>query len=718
MSKLNHDKIIPRSRIVAVIFTLLGLAIIGKATYIMTAKKDYWFAVASRLKVDSLGIEPMRGNIFSCDGQLLASSLPKYRVCMDFGVHTEETDSIWLAQLDSICEGLHEIFPSKSAKHFKDHLNKGRKLGRRSWAIWPHRVDYHTYVKVRQLPVLNMPPNRGGFHTEEIPSRTRPFGSLAKRTIGAVYESSGKPYCGLEMQYDSVLRGKMGYVNRRKVLNRFTNIPMSEAVNGSDIVTTIDVRIQDIAERALIDMMEKEKEQRNMGVAIVLEVATGDIKAMVNLERDDSDGQLKEIHNNAISYRCEPGSVFKTASVLVALDDGVADTSDIIHTGKGVLTMYTRRMRDHNWNRGGYGSINLARALEVSSNIGIGKRIDDIYARTPEKYVEGLYRVGMAEDLQLDIPGYLKPKIRMPQRLPNGRFTDDWYGSALPWMSIGYETEVAPINTVAFYNAIANNGKMMRPRIVKCFMRDGQVEQEFPPVVLKEQIARPEAIATIRTTLEHVVSQGLGKKAGSRMFKVAGKTGTAQISQGASGYRNGVTNYWLSFCGYFPADNPQYTCIVCIRQRGGVASGGGTSGVVFHHIAEGIMSRSIKMGVEDSHDNTSVMVPDVKAGNLSAAEDVLTDLNLPTVINWDDYATVDDVWGTAKQDTKNVTLTRTEEESEGMPDLTGMGARDALYMVESRGMKGRVVGSGKVKRQSIKPGTTIVADTLCVIELG
>jgi cell division protein FtsI (penicillin-binding protein 3) len=278
-----------------------------------------------------------------------------------------------------------------------------------------------------------------------------------------------------------------------------------------------------------------------------MEVATGDVKAIVNMIKNQ-DGQYIEAVNSAISYRCEPGSVFKVASFLVALDDGVADTSYVIHTGCGVEMMHGRPMKDHNWRRGGYGDINMARALEVSSNIGVSHVIDKYYGKEPERYVKGLYRVGIHEDLKLPLVGYLPPSIRMPERNKRGQYIN-WSKTALPWMSIGYETQIAPINTVTFYNAIANNGKMMRPRFVKKVMKNGETIAEYPPQVIKPSIAKPQAIKTMQTILEHVVSQGLGKKAGSRSFKVAGKTGTAEEAKNRA-------NHAL-FIGYAPYDNPE-----------------------------------------------------------------------------------------------------------------------------------------------------------------
>ena len=727
MSKFKSDKVMPRYFAIAVVLTLIGFAVVGKAMYIMTAKKDYWTQVADRLKRDSVSVKPGRGNILSCDGQLMASSIPEYKVYMDFqagrddSIHAQKQDSIWEEKIDSICEGLSQIFPSKTAEEFKTHLIAGKKRvlkngkeGARHYPIWPRRIDYNTFCEVRKLPIFKEPIYKGGFHWEEFNARRRPFGSLAQRTVGDMFGAKDSAKYGLELSFDSILRGKNGIMHRRKILSKYLDIPVLLPEDGADIVTTIDVGMQDLAERAMIE--ELKEINGEMGVAILMEVKTGDIKAIVNMTRG-ADGEYRETVNNAISYRCEPGSVFKTASFLVALDDGVVDTSFVIHTGSGVMNMHGRDMKDHNWRRGGYQDINVARALEVSSNIGVSYVIDKFYGSNPKKYVEGLYRVGIHEDLKIPLVGYHSPMIRMPDTKTTDR-AKYWSKTTLPWMSIGYETQIAPINTVTFYNAIANNGKMMQPRFVKQIVKNGEVLREFEPVVLKERIAKPQAIKTMQTILEHVVSQGLGRRAGSKSFKVAGKTGTAQVADQYGGYHSGTTRYWLSFAGYFPADDPRYTCIVCLKKTGLPASGGGMSGLVFHHISEGVMAQNLKLDVDDARDTLSIMVPDVKGGDLVAANYVLDNLGVKTNTNWSgSYAEGNPVWGKTITTNKDVTLASVSTQKGIIPDVLGMGARDAVYLLESRGVKVKLRGRGKVKSQSIYAGTAIKQGMVCELNM-
>ncbi|MCH5310690.1 MAG: transpeptidase family protein [Prevotella sp.] len=726
MGKFNSKKIIPRYKIVAWLLTFSCVGVIAKAAYIMTAKKEYWTQVADRLKRDSVNVRPNRGNILSCNGELMASSIPEYKLFMDFQAGYDErhdsawnahrSDSIWNEKVDSVCEGLHDIFPAWTAQEFKKKLEEGRRKKSRHWVIWPRRISYDKYQEVKALPLFRESPNKSGFHTEEYNARRRPFGDLGGRTVGEMYGAKDSARMGLEQSYDSILRGTNGVNKRRKVLNKYMSLPVTPPIDGADIVTTIDVGIQDLAERALIEELKKPTVNGWQGVAIVMEVATGDIKAIVNVEKC-SDGKYRERKNYAVSDLLEPGSVFKTASIMVALDDGVVDTTYRIDTGRGVLKMHGRDMKDHNWNKGGYGVINVARSLEVSSNIGVSKVIDDFYGKNPEKFVEGLYRVGIAEDLKIPLMGSTKPNIRKPKRNSRGQYTN-WSKTALPWMSIGYETQVPPISTLTFYNAIANDGKMMRPRFVKQVTKNNKVLKEYPPEVIKEQIAKPATIKTMQTVLEHVVSQGLGKKAGSKKFKVAGKTGTAQISQGAGGYKSGQVSYLLSFAGFFPADKPRYSCIVTIKKTGLPASGGGMSGVVFHNIAEGIMARNLKMRVEDARDEESVMIPDVKNGNLVSASNVLEILGIKQDTDWNTAdVTVNAIWGKAHNDEKHVALNATNINKGLVPDVTGMGARDAVYLMESRGMKVKLKGRGKVKSQSVAAGKQAIMGQLCELTL-
>ena len=717
MSKFDHKKVMPRFSAIAIVMSLLALAVIAKSFYIMTAKRDYWLKVAERQKKDSVTVKPNRGNILSCTGQLMASSLPEFKVFMDFkALKIANNDSLWDAKQDSICLCLHKIFPERSIEEFKRNLTEGRAKESRHWAVYDKRVDYNTFTEIKAIPVFRLKSNKGGFHWEEFNARTRTYGSLAGRTIGAMFGAKDTARFGLELSYDSILRGTNGIVHRRKVRDKFLNITDTPPIDGADIVTTIDVSMQDLAERSLIE--ELKEINANVGVAIVMDVPTGDIKAIVNMEKC-FDGEYREIHNHAVSDLLEPGSVFKPASILVALDDGVVDTTYRVETAGGVWPMYGRDMKDHNWRKGGYGMLTLAQTLWYSSNIGVSRIIDDHYRNNPEKFVKGIYRTGLHDDLKIPLVGATSARIRMPHKNSHGQY-DNWAKTSLPWMSIGYETQVPPISTLTFYNTIANNGKMMRPRFVSKVVKDGETIMEFPPEVMRPQIAKEKSIKELQTILEQVVSVGLGRKAGSPNFKVAGKTGTAQVSKGAGGYKAGGTNYLVSFAGYFPVDNPRYSCIVCIQKSGLPASGGSMSGKVFHDIAEGIMAQSLKLDVKDAKDSASVFVPDVKDGNILAADYVLTHLGIKTNVNWSgSYANGNPIWGrTEHAGSRSIRMIKEKQYSKrAVPDVSDMGARDAIFMMESRGIKTKIYGRGKVVKQTLAPGLPVKKGMVCAIYL-
>ena len=717
MNKFDAKKIMPRYRAISLVMIILAVCVVGKSLYIMTAKRDYWMKVAERQKRDSVTVKPNRGNILSCTGQLLASSLPEFKIYMDFVALKEaKSDSLWDVKVDSICNGLHKIFPDKSAAEFKQHLSEGKAKMKRHWAIYNERINYNTFCEVKDLPMFKLNSNKSGFHWEEFNARQRSYGSLAGRTIGAMYGAKDTARFGLELSYDSILRGTNGIVHRRKVRNKFLDITDTPPIDGADIVTTLDVSMQDLAERSVIK--ELKEINGNVGVAIVMEVKTGDIKAIVNMEKC-FDGQYREIHNHAVSDLLEPGSVFKPASLLVALDDGVVDTTLHVETGSGVWQMYGRDMKDHNWRKGGYGLLTFAKTLWYSSNIGVSRIIDDHYKNNPEKFVQGIYRLGLADDLKIPLVGATPARIRMPHKNSHGQY-DNWSKTALPWMSIGYETQVPPISTLTFYNALANNGTMMRPRFVTKVVKNGETIMEFPPEVMHEHIAKEASIKKMQTILEQVVSIGLGKKAGSPNFKVAGKTGTAQMSKGAGGYKSGVVNYLLSFAGYFPADNPRYSCIVCIQKSGLPASGGGMSGKVFHEISEGIMAQSLKLDVKDARDSASIFVPQVKDGNILAADYVLTHLGINAKTTWSGNSFAGKpIWGKAETiGNKYIKLEKQKQYGKGtVPDVIGLGARDAVYQMESRGIRTQIYGRGKVVKQTLIPGTLIKKGATCCITL-
>ena len=471
MKNFPYKSTLKRYTFLAICFIFLGIIIIGRAAYFMFVKKDFWRKVGKRYIKENVLIPSPRGNILSADGQLLATSFPDYKIYIDFRVTDKDSltqikaqhnrDSLFEVKIDSLSEGLHHLFPDKSTKWFKKNLHEGFVKKSRHWAIYPYRISYLDYKKAIKLPFLNKGKLISGIHEELFYDIKKPFGSLAARTLGNTYPGKDSARSGLQLAFDSLLRGKPGISHRQKVLNRWINIVDEPPVEGADIMTTIDIRIQDFAEKALKDKLKEINGQE--GVALLMEVETGDIKAIVNLSKC-SDGEYRERKNTAVSNLMEPGSVFKPMSFLVAFNDEKLKIDDKVDCCGGQKLMYGRKMKDWNWHKGGYGTLTASQCLEQSSNIGVSVLIDKIYHNNPEKFVKGLYSLGIAEDLHLDIPGYTPPRIRYPRKDKKGKQWLNWYDTALPWMSIGYETQIPPISVLNFYNGIANNGKMMKPR--------------------------------------------------------------------------------------------------------------------------------------------------------------------------------------------------------------------------------------------------------------
>ena len=702
---INKKSIVNRYFFIVVVMLLLGVFVIVKAAVIMYAEREYWQAVADRFVRENVTIRPNRGNILSSDGKLMASSLPEYRIYMDFmsGERDKErrkkdqqrrdrnlTDSI-----DSICKGLHHIFPDKSVAYFKQRLRQGRKKKSRHWLIYPGRISYIQYKEAKLLPVFRQGPYAGGFHEQVYNQRKKPFGSLASQTLGRLYADTAKgARSGIELAFDSVLRGQNGITHRQKVMDRYLDIVDIPAEDGCDVVSTIDVGMQDICEKALRD--ELERINASVGVAVLMEVKTGEVKAIANLSKAD-DGKYYEMNSNAISDLLEPGSTFKTASIMVALEDGKITPHTLVDTGNGIMNMYGSKMRDHNWHRGGYGEIDVTRILEVSSNIGVSYLIDKYYRDDPQKFVDGLKRMSLDQPLHLQIQGEGTPYLKGPDERYFAKTT-------LPWMSIGYETQLPPMNILTFYNAIANDGVMVRPKFVKALLRDGEVVQEYPTEVINPKICSDSTLSQIRVILRRVVSHGLAKPAGNPEFAVSGKTGTAQISKGKEGYKSGRVNYLVSFCGYFPSEAPKYSCIVSIQKPGLPASGGQMAGSVFGKIARQVYAQDLRFDLAAAIDSTSCPIPDVKAGELEDTREVLAALDIPVEAE----GTGGDAWAVQQRDTAAVVLHGREPKEGLMPNVVGMGAKDAVYLLESAGLKVHLSGIGRVRKQSLSPGSRIV----------
>ena len=678
---INKKSIVNRYFLIVVVMLLLGVFVIIKAAIIMYAEREYWQEVADRFVRENVTIRPNRGNILSSDGKLMASSLPEYRIYMDFmsGERDEERrkkdqqrrDQNLTDSIDSICIGLHHIFPDKSVAYFKQRLRQGRKKKSRHWLIYPNRISYIQYKEAKRLPVFRQGPNAGGFHEQVYNQRKKPFGSLAAQTLGRLYADTAKgARSGIELAFDSVLRGQNGITHRQKVMNRYLDIVDIPAQDGCDVVSTIDVGMQDICEKALRD--ELERINAMVGVAVLMEVKTGEVKAIVNLSKA-GDGKYYEMNSNAISDLLEPGSTFKTASIMVALEDGKITPHTVVDTGNGIMNMHGSKMRDHNWHRGGYGKIDVTRILEVSSNIGVSYLIDKYYHDDPQKFVDGLKRMSLDQPLHLQIQGEGKPYLKGPDERYFAKTT-------LPWMSIGYETQLPPLNILTFYNAIANDGVMVRPKFV------GQHAEQDPRHPAQRGEERP--------------GQTRGQPG---VFRI-GQDGHGSDFQRQGGLQVRPRQLPGQLLRIFPLGGAQVQLHRLHPEAGTAGIGGGLmAGSVFGKIARQVFAQDLRFDLSAAIDSTSCPIPDVKAGELEDTREILAALDIPV-----ETEGAPDAWGVQQHDTTAVVMNEHEPQPGLMPNVVGMGAKDAVYLLENAGLKVHLSGIGRVRRQSLPPGSRIV----------
>jgi len=693
------DKMTKRYTSIIVIVVLLAVLIIVRALGFMTFQRRGWQTVASRFEADSVIVQPQRGSILSDEGRVLISSTPEYQFVFKYREFTRDRDE-QRQRDDSVrkyigvyAAGLHRLIPEQSADEFRKLIESALSKGSQSIEnnrrtglytnLYTHGTKRLTYNRYKEVKEFLDSCNKAFMHTEaprgftfdEMMIRKNAYG-LATRTLGQWNEQGGFARNGIELAFDSLLSGTPGFSHRRKVMNTYAEYVDVAPQNGCDIVTTLNVRIQDIANKALRDQMEEQN--ADFGTAIVMETKTGDVKAIVNLTRQD--GQFVIGSNIALNQGIETGSIFKTASMLAALDDHEVVLQDSVNTYPYARNFYGFNMSDDSkrepWKT-------IPKILKYSSNVGTMTVIDEHYVKKgkPEAFLKKLLSMGIAEDHRI-MPGTAQSKLITPAQIK------EWKGAAL-WMSVGYGISVTPMNMVSFYNAIANGGKMMRPRLIKEIQRDGHTVERFDNEVAIEHIASPEAIADITQCLIGVVNSdgGTGTRARSDRFLIAGKTGTAKITE-----RGQYAGRWLNFVGFFPADKPEYTCGVFVYRKAGhvgAANGGGTmSAPVLHEIAERVMAYQKTTEVDDLRDSTAVFIPDVKAGNAQAAEEVLDGLHIKN----------DSLRAIGSQ---QMLLANADE----VPNVVGMGVKDAVFALESNGIKARLNGVGKVYKQSVAAGT-------------
>lgn len=670
---------------------LLFVLVLCKRAYDLTLGEEgeEWRKVLKKEHPnDSSSVQPLRGNIYSYDGVLLASSVEEHKLIMDFRVPGFD-DALFARTIDSLSLCVSKIYGgAHDASYYKKMALKAREEKKSYFMFESEWVSHSAYKKAKSFPFWREPWTKTGFKTESRVERKKTFGNLGGRTIGGFRKDINKGNSGLEMFYDKDLKGEPGFAVREFHGKKWTWVTVDEPLNGADVYSTLDIRMQDVVSSALAEIMNATT--ADSGCAIVMEVHSGEVRAIANLTRTGM--ALQETRNYAVNMQTEPGSVFKVASLIALLESGKIDTSYVIETGEGEWKgkNWTKPMKD--WKSGGFGTISLAQAVRVSSNIGISKPVYERFNDNKSKFVDKLYSMRLNDPMSLDIPGAGRPNIRSPKDASVAY--DDTY---LPWMSIGYSVQVPPIYTLAFYNAIANNGKMIKPIFAKSVRRNGHIEKTFSTEVLCPQICSNSTLNKVHAILKGVIEEGTGKLYGrSDILDLAGKSGTAQLH-----YQNGAPkDYQMSFVGYFPADEPRYTCMVVTWQQKAICSTNMTS-KAFRTIAERVYAMT-PVKCESALCDNGRFAPEIKGGHKGDVEYLLKELNLRHTKNKID----DDDWVCTTTNDSVVSMTEMKVGKYTVPKVIGLGAKDALYLLENKGLKVTMHGRGSVIQQSITPGET------------
>jgi len=686
-----RDEIVWRTGAVYIATAVVALAILVRILILQTIQHGKWTAMAERYVYSTSEMPAVRGDILAYDGRLLASSVPYYTIYMDTR-STGMSSYTWKKGIDGLCAGLAKLLGVRSAAGWKAVITEARRRGDRYFLI-KRRVDYETLKKLRELPIFREGQYRGGLLAQSENRRIHPNGELAERTIGYLNQGTEGTVVGLEGSFDRELGGKNGVVVKQRLTGgdwiTISDASSVEPRDGNDIVTTIDLDLQDVASTALENQLRKHNAHH--GCAIVMEVETGDIRAIANLEQSD-DGRYHETYNYAIAESTEPGSTFKLPALMAALEDGVIDTGDFVDTGKATVKFYDKVIRLTK--EEGYGRITVKEVFEKSSNVGTSKIIWQHYKDNPQAWVNRLYAMKLNEKLGIQIKGEGTPLIRYPgDKL--------WSGLSLPMMSHGYEVLMTPLQILTFYNAVANDGRMVKPRFVTAVMRNGNIVRRYEPDVIINSIASRSTIKKAKKMMEGVVEHGTAVNLKNSNYRIAGKTGTAQIARGRSGYRSGQRiSYQASFVGYFPAENPLYSCIVVVNApSNGVYYGNIVAGSVFREIADKLYATSF---FRDYTTNATVSrksaAPEAGNGYRPDISKVLRGLDVKY------RRSAENDWVKTRESGDTVKLVDLSIKKGLVPDVRGMSLRDAMYLLENSGYKVSYTGKGKVRRQSPEHG--------------
>ncbi len=691
--------ILLRVRISFILVFLFSIAIVYRIFDVQYVEGAKWKDKAKSISLKYEKLKATRGNIYSDNGSLLATSLPFYNVAMDPTVIDED---LFKKELDDLCYELEAFFEDRSATEFKRLISYARENNRQYIRLSRKQVDFQEKKSIESWPIFNKGRNKGGIIFEKVDERFLPFSNLGYRTIGNI-NAEGRGVVGLEYSFNRQLAGTDGEALFQKITGGGWK-PVFDGheirpKDGYDVHTTIDVNIQDEAQSALLSALVNN--DADYGSVVVMEVATGEIKAISNLSKNNS-GNYSERYNYAVGSQGsrEPGSTFKLASMIALFEDTDISLHDSIDTGNGEHKFYSQVMKDHK--PGGYGMLSVQEVFEVSSNIGTAKLITDQFGDDPKRFVDYIKELGLTETLDFQLVGEGKPYIKDPS-------DSTWSGLSLPWMSHGYELKMTPLQTLTLYNAVANEGKMMQPIIVKSVNRADRKVEKYKSKVLNEQICSKNTLTKLKAMLEGVVERGTATNISDSYYQIAGKTGTAKkVKDGR--YTN---KYYASFVGYFPAEAPKYSCIVVIdNPKKYRIYGSDVAAPVFKEIADKIYSMDIRMQEHFVEEIPEMGVfPLIKGGNQGDLAMLCNELGISN------HSNTDSEWVRTKVVDNSVLWDKRINSNGTVPDVRGMTLRDAIYLLENKGLEVDVKGFGRVDKQSMAPGARIEGGAKIELEL-
>ncbi|MDC0249343.1 transpeptidase family protein [Flavobacteriales bacterium] len=662
---------------------LIALGVVSKIVQVQQFSK----AINTGSQPRYFTVEAPRGNIIADDGSLLAISMPLYDVHLDMSVMNK---TLFNDNITELSVRLANLFKDKNSEEYESFLRHSRRSKKNKYVLLKNKVTYNELNTLRAMPILRLGQHKGGLIAEQRPNREKPFGLLAQRTVGVLRDVNP---VGIERAFNQTLSGLDGKHLKRKIAKGIW-VPQEAEGNrlpraGNNVVTTINTDMQDVAEKALKNTLLHH--DADWGCVVLMEVETGEIKVIANLKKQE-DGSMRELFNYAIAKHVSPGSTFKLASLIAGLEDDFFKAEDSVRTYGGKFTFYDRVMKDSKL--GIYDKITIKKAFIKSSNVGISRIIFDNYKSNPTAFTDRVYKMGLSTSLELELPFPNNLKSPIPNK-------GSWSGVTLPWMSIGYEMQLTPIHMLTFYNAIANEGKMVKPIFTSAISRDGKIITKNTTEVINPSICSKATIDVVIPLLIGVVEEGTAKNIKTSNYLIAGKTGTTVINF-SNRDEGEQKEYQASFAGFFPADNPKYSCIVVVNNpKENGHYGGAVAAPVFKELSDKVYASDMNIHESLQPSNAIVSLPKVKQGSVVETNKVLTEFEINTTSTNEDWM----VSTTSKNEVLlEVRKVERDLQNGNMPDLRGMGIQDAIYLLETYGLIVKFLGNGSIQTQSIKKG--------------